>query len=75
MLAIEGARVVQERFGKGKVITPEQARWGDENLDLTQAKLDAPCFKGIIRPLIKVSADKYGAERKLARRTGADCPS
>jgi len=115
MLAVEGVRQAQERFGKGKVITGEQARWGYENLNLTQAKLDALGFKGvmrpvstscadhmgsawarvhtwdgskfvwasdwlqadeqIIKPLVKTSADKYAAEKKLTRRTPADCQS
>jgi branched-chain amino acid transport system substrate-binding protein len=115
MLAVEGVRAAQERFGKGKVMTGEQARWGYENLNLTQAKLDALGFKGvmrpvstscqdhmgsawtrvhtwdgkkftwasdwlqaddqIIKPLVKASADKYAAEKKLTRRAAADCQS
>ncbi len=115
LLATEGVRAAQERFGKGKVMTGEQARWGYENLNLTQGKLDALGFKDvmrpvstscadhigsnwarvhtwdgkkfvwasdwlqadeqIIRPLVKVSADKYAAEKKLSRRTPADCQS
>jgi branched-chain amino acid transport system substrate-binding protein len=51
MLAVEGVRAAQERFGKGKVMTGEQARWGYENLNLTQAKLDALGFKGVMRPV------------------------
>jgi branched-chain amino acid transport system substrate-binding protein len=113
MLSVEGARTAQERFGKGKPVTGEQARWGYENLNLTQAKLDALGFKGvmrpvstscadhmgsawarvhtwdgakftwssdwlqaddsIIRPLVKASAEKYGAEKKLSRRDAKDC--
>jgi branched-chain amino acid transport system substrate-binding protein len=115
MLAVEGVRAAQERFGKGKVMTGEQARWGYENLNLTQAKLDALGFKGvmrpvstscndhmgsawarvhtwdgakftwasdwlqaddqIIKPLVKNSAEKYAGEKKLTRRTPADCQS
>jgi len=115
MLAVEGVRASQERFGKGKVMTGEQARWGYENLNLTQAKLDALGFKGvmrpistscadhrgatwarvhtwdgkkwdftsdwiqsdeqIIKPMIKAAADKYAADKKLARRTPEDCQS
>ena len=115
MLAVEGVRQAQERFGKGKVITGEQARWGYENLNLTQAKLDALGFKGvmrpvstscadhmgsawarvhtwdgskfvwasdwlqadeqIIKPLVRASAEKYATEKKLTRRTPADCQS
>jgi branched-chain amino acid transport system substrate-binding protein len=115
MFAVEGVRAAQERFGKGKVMTGEQARWGYENLNLTQAKLDALGFKGVMRPIstsckdhmgaswarvhtwdgtkfvwssdwlqgdeqilnpmVKAAADKYAAEKKLTRRTGADCQS
>ena len=115
MFSVEGVRAAQERFGKGKVMTGEQARWGYENLNLTQAKLDALGFKGvmrpvstscqdhmgaawarvhtwdgakwnfssdwlqaddqIIRPMVKAAADKYAAEKKLTRRTPADCQS
>ncbi len=115
MLAVEGVRAAQDRFGKGKPMTGEQARWGYENLNLTQAKLDALGFKGvmrpvstscadhmgsawarvhtwdgkqfqwssdwlqadeqIIKPMVKSSAEKYAAEKKLERRTPADCQS
>lgn len=115
MIGIEGIRSAQERFGKGKVMTGEQVRWGLENLNLTQAKLDALGFKGVMRPistscmdhmgaawtrvhtwngkaweftsdwmqadeqilkpLVKATADKYAAEKKLTRRTGQDCQS
>ena len=115
MIGIEGIRAAQERFGKGKVMTGEQVRWGLENLNLTQAKLDALGFKGVMRPittscmdhmgaawtrihtwngktweftsdwmqadeqilkpLVKATADKYAAEKKLVRRTGQDCQS
>lgn len=115
MMAVEGVRAAQERFGKGKVMTGEQVRWGYENLDLTQAKLDALGFKGVMRPvstscadhmgaswarirtwdgakwniasdwyqaddalikpLVKQSADKYLADKKLQRRTAEDCGS
>jgi branched-chain amino acid transport system substrate-binding protein len=115
MLAVEGVRAAQERFGKGKWMSAEQARWGYENLNLTQAKLDALGFKGVMRPIstscfdhmgsswarvhtwdgtkwqftsdwlqadeqimkpmVKAAADKYAAEKKLTRRTGADCQS
>ena len=115
MLGVEGVRRAQERFGKGKVMTGEQTRWGLENLSLSQDKLDALGFKGVMRPvstscmdhmgsnwarvhtwdgkqwkfssdwlqadeqvlkpLVKTTADKYAAEKKLTRRTPADCQS
>ncbi|MSQ56434.1 MAG: ABC transporter permease [Limnohabitans sp.] len=61
MLAVEGVRTAQERFGKGKWMSAEQARWGYENLNLTQAKLDALGFKGVMRPISTSCADHQGA--------------
>jgi branched-chain amino acid transport system substrate-binding protein len=115
MLGVEGVRRAQERFGKGKVMTGDQTRWGLENLALDQKKLDALGFAGvmrpistscadhrgatwarmhtwdgkkwvfssdwyqsdeaIIKPMIRAAADKYAAEKKIERRTPADCQS
>ena len=113
MLAVEGVRRAQERFGKGQVMTGEQTRWGLENLALDQKKLDGLGFAGVMRPvstscvdhmgaawarihtwdgskwsftsdwlqadetilkpMVKSAADKYASEKKLSRRTPADC--
>ena len=61
MLAVEGVRAAQEKFGKGKVMTGTQVRWGLENLNLTQAKLDAIGFKGVMRPISTNCQDHMGA--------------
>jgi branched-chain amino acid transport system substrate-binding protein len=61
MLAVEGARTAQEKYGQGKPVTPEQARWGYENLNLTQAKLDALGFKGVMRPVATSCQDHMGS--------------
>lgn len=61
MLATEGVRAAQEKYGKGKVVTGEQARWGYENLNLTQAKLDALGFKGVMRPVSTSCQDHMGS--------------
>lgn len=61
MLGIEGVRAAQERFGKGKVMTGEQVRWGLENLNLTQPKLDALGFAGVMRPVSTSCVDHMGA--------------
>ncbi len=61
MLAVEGVKRAQERFGKGKVITAEQARWGFENLALDQKKLDALGFAGVMRPVSTSCADHLGS--------------
>jgi branched-chain amino acid transport system substrate-binding protein len=115
MLAVEGVFRAQERYGKGKVMTGDQIRWGLENLNITAARIEAIGMTGIMRPLstscadhegsrsarmhtwdgkkwnyssdwieadmsiikplVKQYADKYAAEKKLARRTPADCQS
>jgi branched-chain amino acid transport system substrate-binding protein len=61
MMAVEGMRRAQERFGKGKVITGDQMRWGLENLSLDQKKLDALGFAGVMRPVSTSCADHMGA--------------
>ena len=61
MLALEGVRAAQERYGKGKVMNGEQVRWGLENLNLTQPKLDALGFAGVMRPVSTSCTDHMGA--------------
>ncbi|MBP6776511.1 MAG: ABC transporter substrate-binding protein [Piscinibacter sp.] len=61
MLSTEGVRRAQERYGKGKVMTGEQVRWGLENLALDQKKLDALGFAGVMRPISTSCADHRGA--------------
>ncbi len=61
MLGVEGVRKAQERFGKGKVMTGEQVRWGLENLNLEQKTLDAMGFAGVMRPVQTSCLDHMGA--------------
>jgi branched-chain amino acid transport system substrate-binding protein len=61
MLAVEGVRRAQERFGKGKIMSGEQTRWGLENLALDQKKLDGLGFAGVMRPISTSCADHMGA--------------
>lgn len=115
MLAVEGVRRAQEKFGKGQVMTPAQSRWGYENLQIDTQRLvelgindimqpiattckdhmgpsaaraytwDGSKWKqssdwlkadpAVIDPLVKAAADKYSAEKKLARRAASDCAS
>ncbi|KQP13550.1 ABC transporter substrate-binding protein [Pseudorhodoferax sp. Leaf267] len=60
MLQVEAIRAAQEKFGKGKVMTPEQVKWGMENLDLTADKLKALGFGEIMRPVKTSCADHMG---------------
>ena len=61
MLGVEAVKRAQERFGKGKVMTSEQVRWGMENLALDQKKLDALGFAGVMRPISASCADHMGS--------------
>ena len=61
MLGVEGIRAAQERFGKGKVMTGEQERWGLENLALDQKRLDALGFANVMRPVSTSCIDHMGS--------------
>ncbi len=61
MLTVEAIRTAQEKFGKGKPMTPEQVRWGLENLNLTQERIDALGFTGMLRPFSTSCKDHMGA--------------
>ena len=41
MLFVEATKKAQEKYGKGKVMTAEQIRWGYENLNIDEAKQKA----------------------------------
>ena len=58
MLTVEAIRTAQEKFGKGKSMTPEQVRWGLEHLNLTQERLNEIGFGDIMRP-VKTSCDNH----------------
>jgi branched-chain amino acid transport system substrate-binding protein len=60
-LSVEAVRRAQERFGKGKVMTGEQVRWGLENLALDQKRLDALGLNGVLRPLSTSCVDHQGS--------------
>ena len=60
-LGVEAVRRAQERFGKGKVMTGEQVRWGLENLALDQKRLDALGLSGVIRPISTSCVDHMGS--------------
>ena len=58
MLTVEAIRAAQEKFGKGKSVTPEQVRWGLENLNLTQDYLEKIGFGELMRP-VKTSCENH----------------
>ncbi|MBS0609576.1 MAG: ABC transporter substrate-binding protein [Proteobacteria bacterium] len=61
MFTVEGIRAAQERYGKGKVMNGDQVRWGLENLNLTQAKIDALGFANVLRPISTSCQDHMGS--------------
>ena len=61
MLGVEGVRKAQERYGKGKVMTGEQTRWGLENLNLDQKALDGMGFANVMRPVQTSCLDHMGS--------------
>jgi branched-chain amino acid transport system substrate-binding protein len=62
MLQVEAIRTAQEKFGKGKVMTSEQVRWGLENLDMTQERLNELGFGKILRPFKTSCENHLGAD-------------
>jgi branched-chain amino acid transport system substrate-binding protein len=61
IITVEAIRKAQERFGKGKVMTSEQIRWGLENLDLTEARLKQINAAGMMPPLKVTCSDHEGS--------------
>jgi branched-chain amino acid transport system substrate-binding protein len=51
MLNVEAVRTAMVKYNLKGAPNGEQARWGFENLDLTEQRLDQIGFKGILRPL------------------------
>lgn len=58
MLQVEAIRTAQEKFGKGKHMTPEQVQWGFENLNIDQKRLDELGFGNLVRP-VKTSCSNH----------------
>jgi branched-chain amino acid transport system substrate-binding protein len=61
IITVEAIRKAQERFGKGKVMTAEQVRWGLENLNIDEARLKALNASGMMPPLRMTCADHEGS--------------
>ncbi len=61
IITVEAIRKAQERFGKGKVMTAEQVRWGLENLNLDEARLKQLNAAGMMPPLKMSCADHEGS--------------
>ncbi|EEA93127.1 ABC transporter substrate-binding protein [Pseudovibrio sp. JE062] len=57
MILAEAAKTAQDNFGE-KNINAEQLRWGLENLDITEARLEELGMKGMTPPL-KMACDNH----------------
>ena len=58
ILWTEAIRTAQEKFGKGKVMTGEQVRWGLENLNVNEARQKELGVHGMF-PTVKTSCDDH----------------
>ena len=54
ILWVEAIRKAQDKYGKGKVMSGEQVRWGFENLNVDEARLKALGALGMM-PTVKTS--------------------
>ncbi len=61
IVIVEAIRKAQEKFGKGKVMTPEQVRWGLEHLDLSEARIKELGAAGLFPPIKTSCADHEGS--------------
>ena len=72
MLQVEAIRAAQEKYGKGKPVTSEQVRWGMENLNLTQERLNELGFGKILRPIKTSCQNHLGTDwARIAQWDGA----
>ena len=58
MLNTEAIRLAMQKYGTKGAPTAEQVRWGMENLNITEQRLEQLGMKGLMRPL-KVSCDNH----------------
>jgi branched-chain amino acid transport system substrate-binding protein len=61
MIVVEALRVAQANYGKGKVMTPEQLRWGFEHLNLTESRIKELGAAGLFPPIKTSCADHEGS--------------
>jgi branched-chain amino acid transport system substrate-binding protein len=61
ILITEAIRNAQAKFGKGKVMTPDQVRWGLEHINLTDARIKELGATGMFPPVKTSCADHEGS--------------
>lgn len=60
MVTVEAVRRAQEQFGKGQPMTGNQVRWGAENLQLDQKRLEEIGVANLLPPLITTCGNHMG---------------
>ena len=61
IMIVEAIRKAQDKFGKGKVMTPDQVRWGLEHIDLSEARLKELGASGLFPPVKTSCLDHEGS--------------
>ena len=61
MIIVEAIRTAQAQYGKGKVVTPDQLRWGLEHLNLTEARIKELGAPGLFPPIKTSCVDHEGS--------------
>jgi branched-chain amino acid transport system substrate-binding protein len=61
IMIVEAIRKAQDKYGKGKVMTPDQIRWGLEHLDLSEARLKELGAAGLFPPVKTSCLDHEGS--------------
>src|SRR3982750_3686346 len=61
IMIVEAIRVAQDKYGKGKVMTPEQVRWGLEHINLSDARLKELGATGLFPPVKTSCLDHEGS--------------
>jgi len=64
LATVEAVRTAQGKFGKGKVMSGEDVRWGLENLNITDARLQQLGASGLL-PEIKTSCENHEGSGKV----------
>lgn len=73
IVSAEGVRVAQAKYGVGRQVTPAQARWGYENINIDEKRLQELGVNDILRPIRTTCVDHMGpAVAKAYTWTGSD---
>jgi branched-chain amino acid transport system substrate-binding protein len=68
MVDVEAVRLAMQKFGTKGAPNAEQVRWGMENLNITDKRLEELGMKGLMRPLKVTCADHEGNGMALVQQ-------